>query len=84
MNELPFQCLSDGEFNSHLSINNINTSMQQSILYDYISRLTKNLDDINSDYVTEVQFNNRVRNVSNHIDLAVINLNIRSLNCNYR
>jgi hypothetical protein len=58
--------------------------MKQSILYDYVSKLTKSLDDINFDYVTEVQFNNRVRNVCNRIDLAVIHLNIRSLNCNYR
>ncbi len=86
MNELPFHCLSDGEFNSYLSMNNLSTSIQKSILYDYVSKLTKSLvlDDTNFQYVTEVQFNNRVRKVCKHIELAVFHLNIRSLNCHYR
>jgi len=61
--------------------------MQNSVVYDYMSNLTKChiLDEVNFDYVTEVQFNyRRVKHVNKLFELSVIHLNIQSINCSYR
>jgi len=57
--ELPFYCVSDDDFKNYLCLDKPNISMQHSVLYDYIGNLTMChiLDEVNFNYVTEVQFN---------------------------
>ena len=86
MKELPFYCLSESELGSYLRTEKLNIITEHSILREYLSDISNRnlLEELNFSYVTETQFNKRVRNLTNYVELAVFHLNIRSLNCNHR
>ena len=76
---LPFYNLSDSQ-------DKIDILNQNSQLKDYITNIdcTRLLNELNFNYVTDVEFNNKVSAVRDCVELSVIHLNIlRSLNCNH-
>ena len=86
LDSFPFYCLSDSELHSFLCKDKISILEDNSELHDYITKIdnSKALDNLNFSYVTDVEFNTKVRGISKYVELAVIHLNIRSLNCNHR
>jgi len=45
---------------------------------------SKAFEELNFGYYTEYEFNNRTRGLRDSVELAVMHLNVRSLNCNHR
>ena len=84
---LPFYNLSDSQLFSlwRLELDKIDILNQISQLKDYITNIdcTRLLNELKFNYVTDVEFNNKVSAVRDCVELSVIHLNIRSLNCNH-
>ena len=78
--------LSDSQLFSLWRLDKIDILNQNSQLKDYITNIdcTRLLNELNFNYVTDVEFNNKVSAVRDCVELSVIHLNIlRSLNCNH-
>ena len=86
LEELPFHKLKDEELTKLFCLSKPDIFIDHSCLKDYVNKLTNSqvLEDLNLSYVTETQFNERVKNICSCIEFAIIHLNIRSLNCNHR
>jgi len=82
---LPVYNLSDSQLFSLLRLDKIDIMNQDSQLKDYITHIdcTLFLNELKFNYVTDVEFNNKVSAVRDCVELSVIHLNIRSLNCNH-
>ena len=83
---MPFFTLGDSEFRKCLDIDKNDILSNNSQLSEYITNLDNNniLANLNFNYVTDIDFNRKVSSITKLIDLSVIHLNIRSLNCNHR
>jgi len=77
--EMPFFSLTTAEFC------NINV-FSNSALRDFISNVEIDTNQLNFDYLTETEFNNKYASKLDNgsISLSVFHLNIRSLNSNHR
>ena len=79
---LPVYNLSDSQLFSLLRLDKIDIMNQDSQLITHID-CTLFLNELKFNYVTDVEFNNKVSAVRDCVELSVIYLNIRSLNCNH-
>ena len=82
---LPFYSLSDSQLNNFLRLDHQDILFQNNILSDYLRNIdcVSLLDELNFGYVTDLEFNNKVQSLVSRIELSVLHLNIRSLNCNH-
>jgi len=83
---MPFYSVTDSQFYSYFRLDTLDLLNQNSQLRQYLDNIqnSKALEELNFGYYTEYEFNNRTRGLRDCVELAVMHLNVRSLNCNHR
>jgi len=81
---LPFSSISDAELSLLLQNNCSNDLHHNDILRDYLVKNKLLLSELDSQCVTESQFNSILGSCKDKIELSVFHLNIHTLNSKYK